>query len=42
MHYTAMNSHINECPCYCQYCTTVVEKDDLHRGVGIFEAGVLR
>ena len=30
MHYTAMISHINECPCYCQYCATVVEKDGQH------------
>ena len=25
--YAAMNSHINECPCYCQYCNTVAERD---------------
>ena len=26
MHYTAMMSHINECPCHCQYCGTVAER----------------
>ena len=28
MHYTAMTNHINNyCPCYCQYCGTVAERD---------------
>ena len=27
MHYTAMTNHINNCPCHCQYCDTVAERD---------------
>ena len=27
MHYSAMTNHINDCPCLCQYCDTVAERD---------------